>query len=401
MSVKERLVALSSQMEEELTEHILPYWIANTPDRRRGGFVGRITGHNEIDATADRGVVLNARILWTFSAAFSRYGRDSYAQMAHRAYQYLIQYFWDNEFGGLFWMVNRDGDPVDTRKLVYGQAFGLYGLSEYAIATKSEESAGYAWRLYESIENRCRDADRDGYFEVFDRSWGPLEEALSEKDPPVPKSMNTHLHVLEAYTNLSRLLPDVNVRQRTAELARLFVEAIIDRKRAQVIPFFDADWTPVSRTISYGHDIEASWLLVNAAQAAGDQGLLEETRRVAIAMAETVLAEGVDDDGGLWNERHEDGRLDSDKHWWPQAESIVGFVQAFGQTGEERYLKAAENTWSFIRSRIIDRHNGEWFFRVSRDGTPYVDDDKVGPWKCPYHNGRACLEVSRRADSPL
>jgi mannobiose 2-epimerase len=215
---------------------------------------------------------------------------------------------------------------------------------------------------------------------------------LSEKDLNAPKSMNTHLHLLEAYTTLHRARPESRLLARVVELLELFLDRIVDPRTHHLRLFFEADWRPCSGTVSYGHEVEASWLLVEAARVVGEAGLARRVREAGVAMARAARREGQDTDGGLLNELHADGRLDADRHWWPQAEALVGFLHAFRETGERDFLDAALAVWEFTKAHVLDHRGGEWFGRVDRSGRPYPDEDKVGLWKCPYHNTRACLE---------
>lgn len=394
METMTRLSTLRSQLRDELTGRILPYWMGHALDHVHGGFVGRITHNNEIVGGEEKGVVLNARILWTFAAAHRMLGGQAYRDVADRAYDYLTTAFHDDEEGGYYWMLTHDGRPADDRKHVYAQAFVVYGLTEYSRATGHEPALDEAICLFDRIERHAHDLEHGGYHEAFDRSWVLLEDVrLSEKDDHERKSMNTHLHLLEAYTNLYRVWPDAGLRKQLQSLTEVFITKILRRETGHFLLFFDEDWRPKSEAVSFGHDIEASWLLLDAADVLGDADLRQRVSDVAVSIARATLAEGQDEDGGLFNEGGPSGIIDSDKDWWPQAEAVVGFLRAYEETGDEAFADAAQASWDFIKRFIIDKKNGEWFGRVSRDGTAYVGEDKVGPWKCPYHNGRACLNV--------
>ena len=384
---------LRAEMKVELVERILPFWMERTIDDEHGGFVGCINHDNEIVPRAEKGLVLNARILWTFSAAYRVLGEERYRDIAERAYDYLMRAFRDREHGGYYWMVTHDGRPADPRKHIYGQAFALYGISEFARATAHSQARDEAIAIYDLIERHAHDPDHGGYYEAFDRSWKLLEDArLSDKDALERKSMNTHLHVLEAYTNLYRLWPDDVLSDRLRRLTEIFVAPSFRGESGHFVLFFDSDWQPKSTEISYGHDIEASWLLLEAADVIGNADLRTRVRDVAVEIARLTL-DGQDEDGGLFNEGGPEGIADSDKDWWPQAEAIVGFLRAYEETGDVAFVEAAEAAWEFVKRFVRDVENGEWFTRVSRAGVPYEGEDKVGPWKCPYHNGRACLNV--------
>ena len=226
---------------------------------------------------------------------------------------------------------------------------------------------------------------------------------LSDKDLNAPKSMNTLLHVLEAYTTLLRVWPDAGVRSRLQALLGVMLDHVVtDRPYTHCQLFFDLEWKSLVPTISYGHDIEASWLLCEAAEALGDAALMDRTRKVALAMAKGVLEHGCDSDGSIFYEGIPGQVVKTDKHWWPQAEAVIGFLNAGALGGGDIFLTAAERAWQFIEDHVIDRKHGEWFAELDRSGRPLPDypqhdaSCKIGPWKCPYHNARACLEVLRR-----
>ncbi|MGA2350102.1 MAG: AGE family epimerase/isomerase [Terracidiphilus sp.] len=391
---------MRQKVESELLTNILPFWLKHTIDEEYGGFRGQITNDLTIDRQAAKGLILNARILWTFSKAFSVYRDPIYLATARRAYEYLLRYFWDAEFGGLYWMVDYQGRPIDTKKRIYGQAFTVYALAEYFHATGDAEALDKAMRVFERVEAVSHDAEHGGYFETYERDWSlAQDQRLSDVDMDEKKSMNTHLHLLEAYATLLRIHEDETVRVRLGELIELFLDRIIDPATHHFILFFDEEWRPRSNRISFGHDIEGSWLLCEAAEILGDAGLLKRVREAAVKMAAAVVEQGLDSDGGLLYEADPTGIIDTDKHWWPQAEAVVGLLNAYGLTDQLRFFDAAERSWSFIEKFIVDHKHGEWFWLVSKDGVPDPKQDKVGPWKCPYHNSRACFEVMERLDT--
>lgn len=375
---------------------ILEYWETNTQDFAHEGFVGRIDSKGVVEAQASKGAVLNARILWTFSAAFNFSKEEKHLKMAERAFNYFVKHFVDAENGGVYWELDYTGKPLNTRKQTYAQGFAVYGLSEYYRASGNAESLELAQKLYFDMEKHCFDSQFGGYVEALDRTWNPMDDMrLSDKDANEPKSMNTHLHVLEPYTNLYRVWKDERLAESIRKLIRVFLDRIIDTQTAHFNLFFDMDWTVKSHAVSYGHDIEGAWLLTEAAEELGDKDLLHEVERMAIRMTDATLAEGSDADGSIFNER-EGNHLDTDKHWWPQAEAMVGYVNAWQITKNELYLNEALRVWKFIDSHIIDKKLGEWFWRVDAQGNTYETDDKTGFWKCPYHNSRALIEVINR-----
>jgi mannobiose 2-epimerase len=388
------------RVERELLGDILPFWLNHAVDHEFGGFRGQIANDFTIDPLAHKGLILNARILWTFAKAYRVYGDEVYLRTARRAYEYLRQYFWDAEFGGMYWMADHLGNPVETKKRIYGQAFTVYALAEYAAASAEKEPLQKAIALHRMIEDASHDSKNGGYFETYERDWKlAQEQRLSEVDMDEKKSMNTHLHLLEAYANLLRIWNDDGLRKRLRELLRIFLDHILDPETYHFRMFFDETWHDRSDRFSFGHDIEGSWLICEAAEVLGDTAILEEARKAAVSMAQAVYKQAVDNDGGLFYEGTGKELIDTDKHWWPQAEAVVGFLNAYELSGRDYFLKASQNSWEFIEKYIVDHQRGEWYWKVSRDGTPSNDKYKVDPWKCPYHNSRTCFEVMERLDN--
>lgn len=385
------------ELEEELQSNILGFWMKHAVDDLNGGFVGEIKSDMTVLADADKGLVLHARILWTFATAYRFYENEAYLAMARRAYEALDTMFRDREYGGLYWMADTSGKPVQDKKQVYGQSFVIYALSEYYRATGAEEALVWAQELYRLIEKHAYDNVHRGYVEALARDWSETNDlSLSGKDLNERKSMNTHLHVLEAYTNLYRVWKLDGLRMKLAELIDIHLDLIVNKENHHFLLFFDDEWNSKSEHISYGHDIEGSWLLCEAADVLGDEERIARVHAEALAMAEATLAEGMDSDGGIYNEADGHGHLDDTKDWWPQAEAMVGFMNAYQLSGNADLLQAAKASWTFTKRYIIDSENGEWHWQVSREGVPNLSYAKVDPWKCPYHNSRACFEGLER-----
>ncbi|MDR0230614.1 MAG: AGE family epimerase/isomerase [Dysgonamonadaceae bacterium] len=383
---------LKNETKLELTTNILPYWINNMQDNENGGFYGRIDGNNIVHKNANKGGILNARILWTFSSAYRLLGNPEYLFMAERAFQYLTTFFIDKKNGGIFWELDYKGKPVNTKKQTYLQGFALYGFSEFYRATGNPEALELSKKLFQLIEKHCYDPVHGGYFEAFTSDWQPIEDMrLSKKDANEKKTMNTHLHILEPYTNLIRIWEDDELKSAQRNLIGIFANQILDKQTYHLNLFFDEKWNCKSTDISYGHDIEASWLLFEAAEVLGDEILIDKIKCLSIKVADAAL-EGLQPDGSLIYETHE-GHLVTDRHWWVQAETVVGLVYAWQNSGNEQYLEKAEKCWRYIQQHIIDKNNGEWFWSIDSNGKPNHEDDKAGFWKCPYHNGRMCFEL--------
>lgn len=389
--------SLSKDIESELRDNILKFWIDNSVDRENGGFYGFISNDLKTDLKHYKASVLNFRILWTYSAAYRYYKDQMYLFMAERAYDYIIRNFIDDEYSGVYWTVNYKGEPLDSKKQTYSIAFAIYGLSEFYRATGRKESLDYAIKLYNALEEHAYDYINKGYIEACSRDWSPIKDmSLSVKDMNAEKSMNTHLHVMEAYTNLYRVWKDKGLERKLEELINITVNHIINPLTFQFQLFFDKNWRPLSKNVSYGHDIEGSWLLYEAAEVLGNDELLNLTQPIAIRMAKKVFSDGIDRRyGGLFYEL-ENGTLEDFKEWWPQAEAVVGFTNAYQLTGEACYLSEAIRFWGFINEHIIDKINGEWYWGTNVDGSRLMSNEKAGPWKCPYHNSRMCFEMLDR-----
>ena len=422
----ETIIQLRTEMQDVLENNILPFWLNQMQDVENGGFYGRMDGHMQLHPEAEKGAILNARILWSFSAAYRVLGHLVYLEAAKRAYTYFVDHFIDSEYGGIYWSVDYMGQPLDTKKQFYAIGFAIYGLSEYARATGDREALDYALLLYDCIEEHAFDRENNGYMEACTREWGEIADMrLSELDANYPKSQNTHLHILEAYTNLLRCLKDLHAQESCdyvpvigsvlpigitipmetivavevslRNLIDIFTDKILNPKTHHLDLFFDMDWTRGAGHLeSYGHDIECSWLLHEAALVLGDKKLLTKVEPIIQMIAE-ASAKGLKPDGAMIHEANLDTEyIDEDLHWWVQTENVVGGLNIYQHFGDEKALQRAVACWEYIKRNLIDYEHGEWFWSRYKDGTRNLEDDHAGFWKCPYHNSRMCLEAIER-----
>lgn len=391
---------LKKYREEVDQEHasIMEYWLKHTIDNKNGGFYGRIDQDNKVYPDAPKGAILNGRILWSFSAGYLHNPKKEYLDAAHRAYDFISKHLFDRKFGGVYWTVTAEGKPLETRKHLYSNAFVLYGLSEYYRASRNESAKHEAIALYTTMLEHGYDKQYGGYFEGFDREWKFSDkERMSLSEADEKKSMNTSLHVIEALAALYQVWPDAKLKDQVRQLLVVFADKIIDPQSGHQKLFFDEKWNMIPPVIlSYGHDIEAAWLLLETAMIIKDQQMIDRFKDISMKLA-VAGKRGLDTDGGMWYETDvAENKLNKQKHWWPQSEAMVGFFNAWELSGDEQYLKDSLATWDFVKKHIIDRKNGEWLSAVNNDGSSMGKHDKVGLWKCPYHNSRACIEISKR-----
>ena len=422
------------EMQDVLTKNILPFWLDRMVDYEQGGFYGRIDGSGVLHPDAEKGAILNARILWSFSAAYrvlskvqsSKFKVQSYLEAATRAKDYFIEHFIDREYGGVYWSLDSKGKPLDTKKQFYAIGFAIYALSEYARATGDREALDYAIWLFECIEEHAFDREHNGYIEAMTRDWRPIADMrLSDLDANYPKSQNTHLHIIEPYTNLYRciremqaattcnyvpvlgsVLPiDIVVPMETlariegalSNLIDIFTDKILNPDTHHLDLFFEMDWTRgAGRLESYGHDIECSWLLHEAALVLNDPYILNKVEPIVREVAR-ASEKGLRPDGSMIHEANLDtGHVDDDLHWWVQAENVVGWYNIWQHFHDEVALDKTVCCWQYIKDNLVDYDNGEWYWSRHADGTVNTVDDKAGFWKCPYHNSRMCLEIIER-----
>ena len=403
---------MKQEMQDVLQNNILRFWLDKMQDREHGGFYGRMDGEGVLHPEAEKGAILNARILWSFSAAYRVLGNQEYLDAATRAKDYILEHFIDPEYGGVYWSVD------------YG--FAIYGLTEYARATGDREALEYALDLYDCIEEHAFDQEHNGYIEACTREWGTIADMrLSELDANYPKSQNTHLHIIEPYTNLLRCLREFQAKQScdyvpaigavlpvgvsvpmetilsvessVRNLIDIFTDKILNPETHHLDLFFEMDWTRGAGHLeSYGHDIECSWLMHEAALVLGDRKVLDKVEGIVRQVAK-ASEKGLRPDGSMIHEANLDtGHVDDDLHWWVQAENVVGWFNLYQYFHDEEALDKACRCWQYIKDQLIDYEHGEWYWSRHADGTLNTSDDHAGFWKCPYHNSRMCLEIIER-----
>ncbi len=389
---------LVSETTNNLTENILPFWANYTLDPN-GGFYGIVLNDGTPVPKAPKGCVLNARILWTFSNAYMHFENEAYKELANRAQEYFLTHFIDKEFGGTYWVVQADGTPLDDQKQCYGIAFAIYGLAAHYQATAKHESLQQAISLYRKMEEKAFDPLNGGYIESFTRDWKTPKHYGYDGTGVAAKTMNTHLHLLEAYTQLYRVWPDSGLKNQLKGLINVFLEKIIDKNRWHQNLFLSREWENLEHIDSYGHDVELSWLLLEAAEQLQEEILIKQTKDIALKLVDTQIQEGRNTDGSLLYELR-NGEIDGNLSWWPQAESVIAFFNAWQISGDEKYLNATITTWEWIKDNLVDSEYGGWYGGLGPDGKPLIGQPKVSLWKCPYHNSRMAFELLARTEKP-
>ena len=384
------LLRFREEIKDELEGDILPFWLAlRDPE---GGFYGEVTSDGAVLKDAPRGEILNARIIWTFAAAYKALGKQEYLLAALHARDWFVSNIIDKENGGVFWSVSADGTPIDTKKQLYSQAFAIYAFSELYKVTSDNADLEVAENLFNIIETRFADHDNGGYGEALARDFSPLEDmSLSAHDINADKTMNSHLHLLEAYANLYRVWKNDSLKDSLESLTSLMVDRITGPD-GHLRLYFQNDWTVLPGAVSYGHDIETSWLILESASVLDDPQLTDKVRHCSLALGRAGN-EGLLEDGSMMYEMMPDGVRDLSRQWWVQAETVVGNLWLWKYHGDDDGFRRAVKCWDWIMDNLVDRNCGEWFWGTDPDGNPDLSSPKAGFWKCPYHNTRMCLEV--------
>jgi len=391
------IFAFDSRAISTELDNIGQWWLDNTADEKEGGFVGEIDFFGKVIPDANKGIIQNSRILWFYSEKALFSGKEKYKEAAKRAFDYLLTYFDDKEFGGAIWEVSATGEQVNGKKQTYAQSFCIYAFSAYYKLTGDETALEKAKQYFELTEKHARDYIHGGYIEAYTKQWQVIEDLrLSDKDLNAPKSMNTHLHVLEAYSALYAILPTAEVKEALIHVLDIFEQHIINQENNHLRLFFDLQWNDQSLTLSYGHDIEASWLIWEAVEILDDEAIYAKFKPIILALADTCLNESIGKHKQVCDEYEiADNIRHEESHWWVQAEALVGFLNAYYLTNERRYLDSCIEIWFFIQRYHKDHFEGEWHWISSADNNEHNPQYKVGFWKAPYHNGRAMMEVVR------
>ena len=378
------------EVRHVLESNILNYWL--TLKDPNGGFYGEADSAAEIQYAAPRGAILNARIIWAFAAAYRTLKKTEYLVAAVHARDYFLEHFCDHRNGGVYWSVDASGKRLDAKKQLYAQAFGIYGLSELYRATRDDEVLKNAINLFRIVESRFKDKENGGYIEALTREFTPLEDmSLSAHDINADKTMNSHLHLLEAYANLYRVWPDPDLRDAVIDLLDIICTKVM-APTGHLQLYFRRDWSVLPGGVSYGHDIETSWLILECASALHDVDVVNRVRPAALLMGKAGN-EGLRSDGSMMYEKLEDGTLDLSRQWWVLAESVVGNLWLWKYHGDDAAANRALACWAFIRDRLVDHAGGDWYWAILPNGSPDLAQPKAGFWKCPYHNTRMCLEI--------
>ena len=387
---------LAAEFNAELIA-IADWWVTHAIDHEYGGFYGEISATNEPLKNASKSIILNTRILWFFSEVAAEINNPAYTACAKRAYDYLLNNFFDTNHKGVYWELDALGNPINNRKQVYAQAFTIYALCAYYQLTQDQNALAHALNCFHLLEEKARDHEHDGYREAFTREWGTISDLrLSEKDLNYPKTQNTHLHILEAYSSLYKIHPTAEIHAALKYNIELFDRYMIDKNNYHLRMFLDNHWNDFSTSFTYGHDIEASWLIAKAVEILNDAEITKKIIPLVMRIAHTTVTQAIGEQGHVIDcfdfasQQH-----NADIVWWVQAEAIVGFMNAYALSGEKKYLHAAERVWHFVKLHFIDRQHGEWLWFSSLDKKTEPPQYKVGFWKCPYHNGRAMIEAVR------
>lgn len=393
-NVTDKIRLIGSEVLLDLRNNILPFWMNRVCDPA-DGFYGAVCNDGTPVNAEDRGSVLNARILWTFSSAYRLYGLESYRKIADRARQYFLSHFIDYEHGGVFWSVHPDGTVSNNIKQSYATAFGIYGIAEHYRATGDTKSLETAKMLFRTLQDKVHDNIRKGYYEVFEDDYSLTTTDGVDGVNGAVKTMNSHIHIMEAYTTLYRIWPDMEVRDALSELVSILQNQLYSKETGQLVLYCNEDWKSLKSVESFSHEIETSWLLTETADALEIDSLSEQIRKQSIRMVDEALDKGLRTDGAMRDWQDSSGYSER-LSWWAQCETIIGCVNAWQISGDVKYIDTALKVWSYIKLHFIDYIHGDWFKNLNADGTPLAGDMKVSVWNCPYHSTRMGFELLNR-----
>lgn len=389
----DKALLVGTEVLADLKDNILPFWTSHICDPA-GGFFGAVRNDGVPVVTEDKGSVLNARILWTFSCAYRHFGLESHKAIADRAASYFLSHFIDNRHGGVYWSLRPDGTVSNNIKQSYATAFGIYGTAEHYRATGDMNSLEAAKKLFRTLQDKVHDSKWKGYYEVFGDDYNLTDTDGVDGVSGAVKTMNSHIHIMEAYTTLYRIWPDSEVRDALVELVNILQNRLYSKRTGHLILYCDEKWKPLKDIDSFAHDIETSWLLTETADALGIDSMTATIRKQSLQMVDAALSGQRAD--GVMRDWHDTSGYAGKLSWWAQCETIIGCVNAWQLSGEEKYLDTALKVWSYVKGHFIDHRHGDWLKNLNADGTPLAGDMKVSEWNCPYHSCRMGFEMLNR-----
>lgn len=390
--------------KDHLENNLIPFW-SQLKDEEFGGFYGYVKGDGTVLKEEVKGVILNSRILWFFSQAYIQLKDEKLLEMAKHAYKFLVEKCIDTSYGGVFWSLNYKGEVEDDIKHCYNQAFAIYALSTYYEASGDKNALDYAYDIYRIIEEKCH--DDGGYLEAFYRDFTKADnDKLSENGIMADRTMNTLLHVFEAYTQLYKVDHNDSVGNCLKAILDSFKDKIYNAEKEMCEVFFDNDYNSLIDLDSYGHDIEASWLINRACDVLDDAEYSEKMLPIIVGLADGCYKNSMDESVSkisdmlaAMNMEIENGVINKTKVWWIQAEAVTGYYNAYEQNPEKvEYKDISEKVWNFINKYFVDEKHGEWVENIEDLNNIDYTQALVQPWKCPYHNGRMCLEMMKRLE---
>lgn len=420
MSIRNRMTCVRKQILNHMVNEWLPFWESRGCDKEFGGFLTSYDRQGNPTGDGMKYIVSQARMIWGHSALYDYFPeRKELLETAKQGVDFVIKHFWDSEFGGWIWTTDRKGNPINRCKVVYGASFMIYALSQYGLSSGDNRGQEYAIRTFDLLQKYAADAANGGYYENLEADWSISEDGYAAGDR---KSLDIHMHLMEAFTTLYKLTCQEIHHRRLNEVINVILNYMVNMKSGCGWNQFDLAFHPIpaiairhtwnddrggsrqfldsQQTTSYGHNMELSWLLNRAAQVLGD--VPDRFHKITRLLCEHTLKYGIDyENGGIYRDGlHEGPAVVLDKEWWQNCEVLVGFLDAFQITGNERCWEAFENCWEFANDRMINHAVGEWMQLLSRTGDVIIGD-MGNPWEVIYHTGRTLLECLGRLDTLL